>query len=38
MQSYLDQYFDRADMPTYWATTREFAAELRQRWEAFESE
>ena len=32
----LDEYFNRIDMPpTYWGTAREFAAELRQRWEAF---
>jgi len=36
VQKYLDEYFNRIDMPpTYWGTAREFAAELRQRWEAF---
>jgi hypothetical protein len=35
VQSYLGEYFDRIDMRVYWGTAREFAAELRQRWEAF---
>jgi hypothetical protein len=32
---YLSRYYDRRDLRTYWGTAREFAAELRQRWEAF---
>jgi hypothetical protein len=35
VQKYLDEYFNRIDMRVYWGTAREFAAELRQRWEEF---
>jgi hypothetical protein len=32
-QKYLDEYFGRMDVRVYWGTAREFAAELRRRWE-----
>jgi len=35
VQQYLDEYFNRIDVRVYWGTAREFAAELRQRWEDF---
>jgi hypothetical protein len=35
VQKYLDKYFNRIDVRVYWGTAREFAAELRQRWEEF---
>jgi hypothetical protein len=35
VQKYLDEYFNRIDMRVYWGTAKEFAAELRQRWEEF---
>jgi hypothetical protein len=35
MQDYLDEYFNRMDVRVYWGEAREFAAELRQRWEEF---
>jgi len=34
-QKYLDRYFDELDIKVYWQDCREFAAELRTRWEAF---
>jgi hypothetical protein len=34
-QEYLDQYFDELDIKVYWQDCREFAAELKTRWEAF---
>jgi hypothetical protein len=34
-QEYLDQYFDELDIHVYWQDCREFAKELRTRWEAF---
>jgi len=34
-QVYLDRYFDKREIRMYWGTCREFAAELRRRWEAF---
>jgi hypothetical protein len=35
MQEYMDKYFNRIDVRVYWGTAREFAAELRKRWEEF---
>ena len=35
MKRYLDKYFGNNQIKVYWGTAREFAAELRQRWEAF---
>ncbi len=35
MQKYLDKYFGDIGIRVYWGTAREFAAELRQRWEEF---
>jgi hypothetical protein len=32
---YLDSYFNTVNTRVYWGTTREFAAELRARWEGF---
>jgi hypothetical protein len=32
---YLDEYFGKLDVRVYWGTCREFAAELRRRWEEF---
>ncbi len=32
-QKYLTDYFDDINVRVYWGTAREFAAELRQRWE-----
>jgi hypothetical protein len=34
-QEYLDDYFDELDIHVYWQDCREFARELRTRWEAF---
>jgi hypothetical protein len=34
-QKYMDKYFNRIDVRVYWGTAREFAAELRRRWEEF---
>ena len=34
-QKYLDRYFEELDIQVYWQDCREFAAELRTRWEAF---
>jgi hypothetical protein len=34
-QEYLDKYFDELDIKVYWQDCREFAAELKTRWEAF---
>jgi hypothetical protein len=34
-QDYFDQYFDKLNIRMYWGTCREFAAELRRQWEAF---
>jgi hypothetical protein len=34
-QKYLDQYFYKLDIHVYWQDCREFAEELRTRWEAF---
>lgn len=34
-QEYLDEYYKQMDVKVYWGTAREFAAELRRRWEAF---
>lgn len=36
VQNYLDSYFDRLDVRIYWGTARDFAAELRERWEALD--
>jgi hypothetical protein len=35
VQNYLDEYFERIDIRAYWGTAREFATELRRRWEEF---
>jgi len=34
-EEYLNRYFDNLKIRVYWGTAREFAAELRERWEAF---
>ena len=34
-QEYLDRYFDELHIQVYWQDCREFAAELRTRWEVF---
>jgi hypothetical protein len=34
-QKYLDRYFGELDIHVYWQDCREFAAELKTRWEAF---
>jgi len=34
-QDYLNRYFGELKIRVYWGTCREFAAELRRRWEAF---
>ncbi len=34
-QRYVEEYFAEIDFKVYWGTAREFAAELRRRWEAF---
>ena len=34
-RGYLDEYFGSKEMSVYWGTAREFAAELRRRWEAY---
>jgi|GEM_PF-611343 len=34
-QKYLDRYFEAFHIQVYWQDCREFAAELRTRWEAF---
>jgi hypothetical protein len=33
-QEYLDRYFEELSIRVYWGTCRDFAAELRRRWEA----
>ena len=33
-QKYLDRYFDKHEIHMYWGSSRDFAAELRKRWEA----
>jgi hypothetical protein len=35
-QKYLDRYFGELKIRVYWGTCREFAAELRSRWETFD--
>lgn len=35
VQEYLNKYFGKLDIQVYWGKCREFAAELRKRWEAF---
>jgi len=35
VQSYLTEYFGQIQILVYWGTARQFAAELRQRWEDF---
>ncbi|TEU14703.1 MAG: SIR2 family protein [Anaerolineales bacterium] len=35
-QEYLDRYFGELKIRVYWGTCREFAKELRKRWEAFD--
>jgi len=37
MQQYLDRYFGQLHIRVYWGTCREFAIELRQRWDAFQA-
>ena len=34
-REYLEEYFNKVHVRSYWGTAREFAAELRQRWEEF---
>jgi len=34
-QKYLDSYFERLNIQVYWHNCREFAEELKTRWEAF---
>lgn len=36
-QTYLTEYFDDINVRVYWGTAEEFIAELRSRWEAFQS-
>jgi hypothetical protein len=38
VQEYLDKYFDERHVRVYWGTAREFATELRQRWEEFSND
>ena len=35
VQKYLNEYYERMDIRVIWRTAREFAAELRQRWEDY---
>jgi hypothetical protein len=35
VQEYLDEYYRGMQIRVFWGTAREFAAELRERWEAF---
>jgi hypothetical protein len=37
VQAYLDKYFGNLDIRVYWGTCRDFAGELKQRWEEFAS-
>lgn len=37
VQEYLNRYFGKQDIRIYWGTAREFADELRQRWEDFQN-
>jgi hypothetical protein len=34
-QEYLDRYFGELKIKVYWGTCRDFAAELKRRWEVF---
>jgi SIR2-like protein len=34
-QNYMKHYYEAMDLRVYWGTAREFAAELRKRWEGF---
>jgi hypothetical protein len=34
-REYLERYYANMKLTVYWGTAREFAAELRQRWEDF---
>jgi len=34
-REYLDRYYENMELKVYWGTAREFAAELRERWERF---
>ncbi|MCD6160926.1 MAG: SIR2 family protein [candidate division Zixibacteria bacterium] len=36
VQEYLDSYFGKLEIKVYWGTCREFAAELKKRWEEFD--
>jgi hypothetical protein len=36
-REYLDKYYANMKLEVYWGTAREFAAELRERWNKFES-
>jgi hypothetical protein len=33
---YLDKYFSKLETRVYWGTSKQFTAELRERWEAFQ--
>jgi hypothetical protein len=37
-QEYLDRYFEKLVTRVYWGTCREFAAELKKRWDVFTKE
>jgi hypothetical protein len=34
MQSFLQQYFQEAEINVYWGSMQQFVAELREQWEA----
>jgi hypothetical protein len=36
--NYLGHYYGKMDVKVYWGTARNFAAELRRRWDAFKAE
>jgi SIR2-like domain len=38
VQRYLDRYFDRLKISVYWGDCRLFVAELRRRWQTFQTE
>ncbi|MGR9044612.1 MAG: SIR2 family NAD-dependent protein deacylase, partial [Gammaproteobacteria bacterium] len=35
-QKYLDHYFEKHEIRMYWGTCKDFARELRERWQAFD--
>jgi len=37
VKNYFNRYFGKLDVQMYWGTCREFAAELRNRWEKFKA-